>query len=504
MNRHGQIAVLAVTCLALMAAPLAAQTGEPYHFANGSSDESDLTAGGGESDSEIGKRRRAAQLASVLSQAGGGGQYWSAGNGNFENGEAWYLPADANGSLEFVVGQGTTSGIPGTLAAMLGSSNNTVFQLQDLNQAGLDLNVLSGLGGATSSGNLRLLQNSANGISANGIRVNGTNSVLTQNGAPAGGAGSVSNRAVGGSFRGGSAVHLVGDNSLASQAANAAGQRAHHGAGGVGSLSGTVDIGVIVILGESFADSTTGISDSAAGFNGRAAGTDIYGVSALGSRGTDTAAFGSTYVYYINMKSSSIGATSLVASGTTLSGTTTVYGDVTIGGGSVLSPGHSPGTLPVVGNASWDPSGTFLFEINDATGTAGSDPGWDLFTVTGTLTITAAAGNPFFLDVDSLLLTNSPGDAANFNQASYYSWTFATAAGGIIGFDPLAFLLDLSGFTNLYVGEFTVAQAGNSLNLVYTPTGVVPEPGTLLIWSVLGLGLLSIRVCRGRRTTRAA
>lgn len=171
--------------------------------------------------------------------------------------------------------------------------------------------------------------------------------------------------------------------------------------------------------------------------------------------------------------------------------------------GSTLSPGHSPGTM-FAGSAVWAGGANFLFEINDATGTAGSDPGWDLLDVSGSLTITASAGNEFTLDVDSLLLTNSPGDAANFNQANNYSWTFASAAGGIVGFSPLAFLLDLSGFTNLYTGVFSVAQAGNSLNLVYTPTGVVPEPGTLVIWSVLGLGLLGARAWRVRRTTRAA
>ncbi len=151
-------------------------------------------------------------------------------------------------------------------------------------------------------------------------------------------------------------------------------------------------------------------------------------------------------------------------------------------------------------NLVWAGGESWTFEINDALGTAGSDPGWDWFNDTGTLTITATAGNEFTLDVDSLTLANAPGNAANFNPASSYSWTFASAVGGIVGFDPAAFLLDLSGFTNPYTGTFSIAQLGSNLNLLYTPPpAAVPEPATLVIWLGLGLALGGLGHARRRR-----
>ena len=91
-----------------------------------------------------------------------------------------------------------------------------------------------------------------------------------------------------------------------------------------------------------------------------------------------------------------------------------------------MSPGNSPGTLNVVGNATWA-GGSYLWEINDALGVAGSDPGWDLEDITGTLTI----NGPYTINVDSLTIANAQGDADNFNAATDYSWIIATAAGGV-------------------------------------------------------------------------
>lgn len=199
-----------------------------------------------------------------------------------------------------------------------------------------------------------------------------------------------------------------------------------------------------------------------------------------------------------------LASSGMITVGGTLSGSGTINGNLVLNSGTILSPGNSPGTMSVVGNVTWGPSATFLFEINDATGTSGSDPGWDLLSVTGTLTITASAGNEFMLDVDSFTLANAPGDAANFNPATSYSWTFASAAGGIVGFNPLAFLLDLSGFSNPYTGTFSIAQLGNDLNLVYTAPAAVPEPGTLVIWSVLGLGSALAYRRRARRLATGA
>ena len=74
--------------------------------------------------------------------------------------------------------------------------------------------------------------------------------------------------------------------------------------------------------------------------------------------------------------------------GATAKGAVGVYGPVTINDGGKFSPGNSPGVVTSATTV-WNSGGQYLFEINSATGTAGSN--WDLWDINGTLSI--AAGN---------------------------------------------------------------------------------------------------------------
>ena len=76
------------------------------------------------------------------------------------------------------------------------------------------------------------------------------------------------------------------------------------------------------------------------------------------------------------------------------------------------------------------------WEIKDATSIAGT--GWDLLSINGTLAINATSGNKFTIDISTLTLANVAGNAANFNNATGYTWTIATTTGGITGFDASA------------------------------------------------------------------
>jgi len=184
----------------------------------------------------------------------------------------------------------------------------------------------------------------------------------------------------------------------------------------------------------------------------------------------------------------------VLKNGGSLGGNAVVNGLVKVGGGGRLLPGRSPGTLTAA-TAEWDGGGTYVWEINSATGTAGLvSGGWDLLDVTGVLDITATFANPFVIDINTLTLGNVAGNMANFNQYQDYSWTIATAAGGITGFNTNAFTLDKTDFTNDYdniYGVFSLALSMDSkdLNLVYTYSGPVsvPEPSTWLIMLV-GVG----------------
>lgn len=182
--------------------------------------------------------------------------------------------------------------------------------------------------------------------------------------------------------------------------------------------------------------------------------------------------------------------------GTNMSGS---LGGLTIGAGQTISPGNSPGTAATT-DQTWAGGGSYLFEVNNATGTAGSDPGWDLLTGTGTLSLTATSGSKFNIVLTSLTLSNVGGDAANFDGLLSYNWKLADFVNPVAGFDSAAFNVDRSAFSNAATGTFAVVlgdtvSGGNSgqLYLAYT---AVPEPAT---WALLAFSLTAMVVLRRRR-----
>ncbi len=274
-------------------------------------------------------------------------------------------------------------------------------------------------------------------------------------------------------------------------------------AGGTQVTGGTLQLGANNVLPNGTAVNLAGGALQLAGFSDLVASVSLSAGGQLivpsGSTLTSTGSVNNTGGV-IDLNGSLNGAVQVSGTGALVQGSGTITGSLLVTNGGALAPGNSPGTMNVVGTVTWGPSGIEFLEINDAAGTSGSDPGWDFLDISGTLTITATAGNEFTLDVDSLTLANTPGAAANFDPTLAYSWTFASAAGGIVGFDPLAFLLDLSGFSNFYTGTFSIGQAGNNLNLLYTPPpAAVPEPGTLVIWTGLALALGALGRRRPRR-----
>jgi len=173
---------------------------------------------------------------------------------------------------------------------------------------------------------------------------------------------------------------------------------------------------------------------------------------------------------------------------------------LSIGSGQAISPGNSPGTA-ATGDQTWAGSGSYVWEINNATGTAGTDPGWDLLTGTGALTLTATSGNKFNINVTSLTLGNVAGDATNFSSVSSYEWMIADFSSAITTFDASAFNIDPSAFSNAATGAFSIARGDSisggdntELYLVYT---AIPEPSTL---ALLGMSLTVVVAFRRRRS----
>jgi subtilisin-like proprotein convertase family protein len=117
---------------------------------------------------------------------------------------------------------------------------------------------------------------------------------------------------------------------------------------------------------------------------------------------------------------------------------------------------------------SWYGGGTNVVRLNDAIGTAGSFPGWDLRSIDGSLILNATPSRPFTIKLVTLSGA-AAGPVANFNPAYHYGWRIVTPTAGLTGFNAGAFTVDTSGVANPFTGSFNMAAYGNSLYLYYQP-----------------------------------
>ena len=170
-----------------------------------------------------------------------------------------------------------------------------------------------------------------------------------------------------------------------------------------------------------------------------------------------------------------------------LAGTGTINATLTLDNlGDTLSPGNSPGILPVTGNQDWASFG-YDWEINDFSAATGTTPGgdFDQIAIAGSLDLSGGA-NSYILKILSLDALNVSGDVPNFSEINR-SWTILTTTGGITGFAKTDWVINAGGFTNLETGAFSLdVTGGNNLVLSYT---IIPEPRAALLG---GLGILAL------------
>ena len=163
------------------------------------------------------------------------------------------------------------------------------------------------------------------------------------------------------------------------------------------------------------------------------------------------------------------GSAVTVAPAGTLGGGGTVSGPVTVNGS--IAPGTGVGTLNT-GPETWNSGGSYVCEIN-ATNTTGCDR----LNLTGNLNVQSSAGSRFTIKLVSLTSSNTPGLLAQFNKYTNYTWTIATASGGVSNFATNKFALDTSSLSNDFSGgAFAVALAGNNLVINYTAAPAVASP----------------------------
>jgi autotransporter-associated beta strand protein len=197
----------------------------------------------------------------------------------------------------------------------------------------------------------------------------------------------------------------------------------------------------------------------------------------------------------------------------TLSGTGTIATAVTVGTNNVISPGNSPGIQAYTSLHAWAPGGTYQWEFNALTGSAGVN--WDLVNVTsGTFNLSALSATPggrFTLDLISLAAGDVAGQLVNPYDGGSYTFTIAS-------YDPTNFLLptgfsdmagtDLTSLFTIDLGNWLGAkpQIGDvSVKINSTATGIdlviVPEPGTL---ALAGIGIAAATWGWRRRRHAAA
>jgi MYXO-CTERM domain-containing protein len=125
-----------------------------------------------------------------------------------------------------------------------------------------------------------------------------------------------------------------------------------------------------------------------------------------------------------------------------------------------------------------------------------------LLSISGVLAISADEAHPFTINLTSKTLGNLAGEADGFDPTVSYTFLLATAADGITGFNPAAFTLNTSAFTNPFTGAWSIAANGDSLSLIYTGGSAIPEPSTCAAW--LGAAALALSAARRRRSARGA
>jgi hypothetical protein len=136
--------------------------------------------------------------------------------------------------------------------------------------------------------------------------------------------------------------------------------------------------------------------------------------------------------------------------------------------------------------------GATTFDImNSMSPTPGVDN--DTINVTGTLTVSATAGNPFTINLESINPgTGLPG-MANFSSLGTYQWTLLSAT-TISGFSASDFTINDSSFTNsIGIGGFFVSASGSDIFLNFTP---IPEPST---WALMAAGVAALGFAGWRR-----
>lgn len=135
--------------------------------------------------------------------------------------------------------------------------------------------------------------------------------------------------------------------------------------------------------------------------------------------------------------------------------------------------GNTPSLMPISAGSSIVMNGSTLgIPMNQASSSAGGNPGWALWVLT--------AGDQVSLSGLELLLM--AGGLPDFDPSASYSWNVITAPNANLFAENLT--VNLSQFYNSYNGVFSTMVTPSDVFLNYNP---VPEPST---WALLVAGVI--------------
>ena len=113
------------------------------------------------------------------------------------------------------------------------------------------------------------------------------------------------------------------------------------------------------------------------------------------------------------------------------------------------------------GAATWNAGGKYLFEIDSATGTQGTN--WDLWNLTANLT----ASSTFMISPVTESSNGVAGQMPNFNNANSYQWLLASTTGTMPSNLTSLLTLDGTGFQNALAsaGRIYLSESSDNKNL---------------------------------------
>ncbi len=167
-----------------------------------------------------------------------------------------------------------------------------------------------------------------------------------------------------------------------------------------------------------------------------------------------------------NSSGSALGSGSVVVSSLgVLAGNGAVSAPTTVSLGGSLQPGSTATNVAnlAISSLTVGPGANYIWQMNSATGTAGS--AWDLITCSSGWTDAATSGSTNVIRLKSI------GVPAGWNKANAYTWLIiSNNPANPSGFNATNWVLDTTGFYGVAAGNFSLsADANGSLDLVYTP-----------------------------------